>query len=181
MIIFVLLQFFTGAGAGGFYGKNEAFTLSLDFGKTVSPYLDIGTKLTMSWTGNAPWHYDIPFYHWRNPEDYPEEYFAEYKERNEVTAQFVARQYLNNLILIGSAGISMQEYITLPIQDSLGTLIMYPIGERDEYSFVFGAGMGIRIAKFDFCLTYSNRYGPLLYITREFGFKGKENGNSEKY
>lgn len=181
MIIFILLQLFIGGGAGGFSGKNEAFTVSLDFGKSIGPYLDIGTKLTMSWTGNAPWHYDIPFYNWGELEDYPEEYFTEYKERNEVTAQFVARQYLNNFILIGSAGLSMQEYITLPSQDSLEIPLMYPIGERDEYSLVFGAGMGFRIAKFDFCLTYSNRYGPLLYITREFGSKGEIKEDREKY
>lgn len=169
MIVFILLQFFAGGGLGGFYGENEAFTVSLDFGKSVGPYLDIGTKLTMSWTENAPWHYDVAFYNWGNAGEYPEEYFKNYRERNEVTAQFVARQYLNNLIFIGSAGVSMQEYITLPLQDSLESLPLYPVDEWDEYSFVFGAGVGIRVAKFDFCLTYSNRYGPLFYITREFG------------
>ena len=178
MIIFILLQYFMGGGIGGFAGENEAFTVSLDFGKPLGPYLNIGTKLTMSWTGNAPWHYDIPFYHWGDPGDYS---FTEYKERNEVTAQFVGRQYIKNFILIGSAGFSMQEYIALPTQDSLETIPMYPVGERDEYSFVFGEGMGFRIAKFDFCLTYSNRYGPLFYITKEFGSKGELKEDREKY
>jgi hypothetical protein len=169
MIVFILLQLFTGGGAGGFYGENEAFTVSLDFGKSIGPYLDIGTKLTMSWTGNAPSHFDVPFYNWGIPGEFPEEYFASYRERNEVTAQFVGRQYLGNFILIGSAGLSMQEYITLPLQDSIESVPMYPVDEWDEYSFVFGTGVGIRIDKFDFCLTYCNRYGPLFYITREFG------------
>jgi len=171
MIILIIFQVFTGGGVGGYHGYNDALTFSLDFGKTINPTLDIGTKLTMSMTGNAPRHYDIPFYNWGNPQDYLEEYFSEYRERNEVGAQFVARKYLKNFILIGLTGFSMQEYITLPIQDSLQLLPLYPVGERDVYYFVFGAGMGVKIAKFDFCLTYSNRYGPLFYITREFGSK----------
>ncbi len=169
MIILIILQYFSGGGFGGFHGHNDALTFSLDFGKIVSPTLDFGTKLTMSLTGNAPHYYDIPFYNWGNPLEYPEEYFTEYRERNEVAAQFVARKYFRNFILIGSTGFSMQEYITLPIQDSLESFPLYPIGERDEYCFVFGAGMGIRIGKFDFCLTYCNRYGPLFYVTRGFG------------
>ena len=181
MIIFLLLQVFSGGGIGGFYGENEAFTLSVDFGKKLNNYLDIGTKLTMSMTGNAPWHYDIPFYNWGSAGDYPEEYFTDYRERNEVTAQFVARRYFNNFIIIGSAGLSMQEYITLPIQDSLSTLPMYPVDEWDEYCFVFGGGAGIKVGNFDFCLTYSNRYGPLFYITREFGSRGEIEEDREKY
>jgi len=168
MIILIFFQYFFGGGVGGYHGYNDALTFSLDFGKTINPTLDIGTKLTMSMTGNAPWHYDIPFYNWGNPGDYPDEFFAEYRERNEVAAQFTARKYLKNFILIGLTGVSMQEYIVLPIQDSLPP---YPWGETDEYHLVFGAGMGVKIAKFDFCLTYSNRYGPLFYITREFGSK----------
>ena len=177
MVIFIILQYFFGGGFGGFHGHNDALTFSLDFGKTINSTLNIGTKLTMSMTGNAPDYYDIPFYNWGNPGDYPEEYFAEYRERNEVAAQFVARKYLKNFILIGLTGLSMQEYITLPRQDSLQGLPLFPVDERDEYSFVYGAGMGIRIGRFDFCLTYSNRYGPLFYITREFGSKPKQKPN----
>jgi len=40
--------------------------------------------------------YDIPFYYWGDPLNYPEEFFAEYKERNEVGAQIVARKYFKN-------------------------------------------------------------------------------------
>jgi hypothetical protein len=180
MIIFIILQYFFGGGFGGFHGHNDALTFSLDFGKTINSTLNIGTKLTMSMTGNAPGYFDIPFYYWGDPGLYPEEYFAEYRERNEVAAQFVARKYLKNFIFIGSAGLSMQEYVTLPIQDSLEVLPLYPIGERDKYYFVFGGGMGIRIGKFDFCLTYSNRYGPLFYITREFGSQAKQETNDGK-
>lgn len=175
MIILIIIQYFYGGGIGGFAGQNKALTFSLDFGKTATPTLDFGTKLTMSLTGNAPPHYDIPFYYWGDPEDYPEEYFAEYRERNEVAAHFVARKYLSNFILIGIAGVSMQEYIILPVQDSLPS---YPFGERDEYHFVYGAGTGIRIGKFDFCLTYSNRFGALFYVTREFGFQASKKPNN---
>jgi hypothetical protein len=171
MIILIIIQYFFGGGVGGLAGENDALTFSLDFGNTVNPTLDFGTKLTMSMTGNAPAHYDIPFYNWGDPGDYPEEYFAEYKERNEVAAHFVARKYLSNFILIGMAGVSMQEYIFLPIQDSLPS---YPFGERDEYHIVYGAGMGIRIRKFNFCLTYSNRFGAMFYFTREVGFSARE-------
>ena len=82
MIILIIVQYFFGGGIGGFAGANEALTFSLDFGNAFSPTLDFGTKLTMSMTGNAPSHYDIPFYYWGDPGDYPDEYFAEYKERN---------------------------------------------------------------------------------------------------
>ncbi len=174
MTILIIIQYFFGGGIGGLAGGNDALTFSLDFGKAVSPTLDFGTKLTMSMTGNAPWHYDIPFYNWGDPGDYPEEYFKEYRERNEVAAHFVARKYLSNFILIGLTGVSMQEYMILPIQDSLPP---YPFGETDEYHFVYGAGMGIRIGKFDFCLTYSNRFGALFYVTREFGFSAREKPN----
>jgi hypothetical protein len=179
MIIFIIMQYFFGGGIGGYTGQNDALTFSLDFGKTLSPTIDIGTKLTMSMTGNAPHHYDIAFYNWGNLQEYPEEYFTEYKERNEVSAQFVARKYFNNFILIGLTGVSMQEYITLPIQDSLQSLHLYPVGERDVYYFIFGAGMGIKIWEFDFCLTYSNRFGALLYVTREFGSKASEKPNDD--
>ena len=177
MIVLIMLQYFFGGGIGGYNGYNDALTFSLDFGKEVDPTLNIGTKLTMSVTGNAPYYYDIPFYYWGDPGDFPDEYFTEYRERNEVGAQFVARKYLKNFILIGLTGFSMQEYVTLPIPDSLETLPLYPVGERDENSFVFGAGMGIRIEKFDLCLTYSNRYGALFYITREFGSQPKKEVN----
>jgi hypothetical protein len=174
MIIFIIIQYFFGGGIGGFNGSNDAFTFSLDFGKSINPTFNIGTKLTMSFTSNAPDHYDIPFYYWGDSQKYPEEYFAEYKERNEVGAQLVARKYFKNFFLIGLTGLSMQEYITLPIQDSLESFPLYPVGERDAYSFVFGAGMGIRIDQFDFCFSYANRYGVLLYVTREFGFPRRQ-------
>ncbi len=177
MIIFIIIQYFFGGGIGGYTGGNDALTLSVDFGKTINPALDLGTKLTMSMTGNAPEHYDIAFYNWGNLEEYPEEYFTEYRERNEVAAQFVVRKYLGNFILIGSTGFSMQEYITLPKQDSLQTLYLYPVGERDAYYFVFGAGMGIKIGKFDLCLNYSSRSGALFYVTREFGLPAKQKSN----
>ncbi len=173
MVVLIILQYFFGGGIGGYTGQNDALTFSLDFGKRVSPTLDFGTKLAMSLTGNAPSHYDIPFYYWGDPGEYPDEYFEDYRERNEVSAQFVARKYFKNFILIGSTGFSMQEYITLPIQDSLETFPLYPIGERDAYYFVFGAGMGMRIGKFDLCLTYSNRFGALFYVTRGFGFQAR--------
>lgn len=178
MIFLIFFQTFAGGGIGGFYGHNEAFTVSLDFGKTINPTLDFGTKFTMSWTENAPSHYDIDFYNWGDPGEYPRDFFSRYRERNEVAAQLVARKYFNNLILIGLSGISLQEYIVLPTQDSLPP---YPLGEEDVYYFVFGAGLGIRIASFDFCLTYSNRYGPLLYITRQFGSKKEEIQKNKKY
>ena len=167
MVTLIIIQYFFGGGIGGVTGGNDALTFSVDFGNAVNPTLDFGTKLTMSITGNAPSHYDIPFYYWGDPGDYPEEYSAEYRERNEVAAHFVARKYLSNFILIGLAGVSLQEYIYLPIEDSLPS---YPLGERDEYHVVYGAGMGIRINKFNFCLTYTNRFGALFYVTREFGF-----------
>lgn len=174
MVVLIILQYFFGGGIGGYTGQNEALTFSLDFGNRVSPTLDFGTKLTMSLTGNAPSYYDIPFHNWGNPLEYPEEYFTEYRERNEVAAQFVARKYIRNFVLIGNLGFSMQEYITLPIQDSLEIFPLYPVDERDEYCFVFGAGMGMRIEKFDLCLTYSNRFGVLFYVTREFSFQAGE-------
>jgi hypothetical protein len=167
MITLVIFSYFFGGGIGGVAGGNDALTFSVDFGNATNPTLDFGTKLTMSFTGNAPSHYDIPFYYWGDPGDYPDEYFAEYRERNEVAAHFVARKYLSNFILIGLEGVSLQEYIYLPIEDSLPS---YPLGERDEYHIVYGAGMGIRISKFDFCLTFTNRFGALFYVTREFGF-----------
>jgi hypothetical protein len=174
MAIFLIVQYFFGGGIGGFSGPDDAFTFSIDFGKSINPNLNIGTKLTMSFTGNAPDYYDIPFYYWGDPGEYPEELFAEYKERNEVGAQIVARKYLKNFFLIGLTGFSMQEYITLPLQDSLSSLPPYPVGERDEYSLVYGAGMGIRVAKFDFCFSYTNKYGILFYITREFGYPHRQ-------
>jgi hypothetical protein len=177
MIIFIIIQYFFGGGIGGVAGKNDALTFSVDFGKEINPTLNIGTKLTMSLTGNAPDHYDIPFYNWSNPSEYPEGYFVEYRERNEVAAQFVTRKYLGNFILIGSTGFSMQEYITLANPDSLDITYPIPVDERDAYYFTFGAGMGIRIKKFDLCLTYSNRFGALFYFTREFGFKGNQDLN----
>lgn len=180
MMIFIILQYFFGGGIGGYTGQNDALTFSLDFGKRVSPALDFGTKLTMSLTGNAPSHYDIAFYNWGEVVEYPEEYFTEYRERNEVSAQFVARKYFKNFILIGSAGFSMQEYITLPIPDSLETFPLIPIGERDAYYFLFGAGMGIKVWGFDLCLTYSNRFGALFYVTREFSFQARGKPDDEE-
>ena len=124
--------------------------------------------LTMSLTGNAPQYIDIPFHNWGNWEDYPREYFAEYRERNEVGAHFVVRKHFKNFILIGLAGVSMQEYITLPIQDSGQVLPIYPVGERDKYFPIFGGGIGFTIGKLDLCLSYSNRFGLLFYVTRAF-------------
>ncbi len=180
MAIFIIVQFFFGGGIGGLYGPNDAFTFSIDFGKTVNPTLNIGTKLTMSFTADAPHHYDIPFYYWGNPLNYPEEFFAEYKERNEVGAQIVARKYFKKFFLIGLTGFSMQEYITLPISDSIESLPLFPVGERDKYFLVYGAGMGIRIAKFDVCFSYANRYGFLFYITREFGSHSRQKLDGDK-
>ena len=177
MIILIIIQHFFGGGIGGYNVRNNALTFSVDFGKKFNPSLDFGTKLTMSLTGNAPDHYDIPFYNWGNPTEYPEEYFTEYKERNEVAAQLVVRKYLGDFILIGGAGLSMQEYITLPNQDSIAIPYLYPVDERDVYYFIFGGGMGIRIGKFDLCLTYSSRSGALFYVTREFGLKSKQDSN----
>lgn len=169
MIVLIIIQYSFGGGIGGYTGVDGVLNLSLNFEKKVSPSIKMGTMLTMSMTGNAPTHYDIPFYNWGDPQEYPEEYFKEYKERNEVAAQFVAKKYLKNFILMGSTGFSMQEYITLPIPDTLQALPQYPIGERDAYYFVFGGGMGVKIGKFDLCLNYSNRFGVLFSFVREFG------------
>jgi len=180
MIVFlIIVHYFFGGGIGGFKGTNDAFTFSIDFGKTVNPTLNIGTKLTMSFTADAPDYYDIPFYRWYSAQEYPEEYFAEYKERNEVGAQIVARKYFKNFFLIGLAGFSMQEYITLPLQDSLEILPLYPISERDKYSLVYGAGIGIRIAKFDFGFSFANNYGALFYVTREFGSRNRQRSDND--
>jgi hypothetical protein len=177
MIIFIIIQYFFGGGIGGVAGVNDALTFSLDFGKTINPTFNIGTKLTMSLTGNAPDHYDIPFYNWGDPADYPAGHLIEYRERNEVAAQLFARKYLGNFILIGGAGLSMQEYITLPNPDSIETTYLIPVGERDVYHFVFGAGMGIRIGKLDLCLTYLSRSGASFYATWEFATKRKQGSN----
>ena len=182
MLTLIIIQYFFGGGIGGVEGHNDAFTFSIDFGKSINPTLNIGTKLTMSFTGDAPDYYDIPFYYWGDPGEYPEEFFAEYKERNEVGAQVVARKYFKNFFLIGLTGFSMQEYVTLPLQDSLVYLPLFPVGERDEYSLVYGAGIGVRIASFDFCFSFANRYGFLFYVTREFGsrsLKKPDNGEAE--
>jgi hypothetical protein len=168
MVILIIVQAFLGGGIGGFGGQNDALTFSLDFGKNFKSGLDTGIKFTMSLTGNAPQYFDIPFYNWGNADIYPQEYLAEYRERNEVGVQFVGRKHFKNLILIGLTGVSMQEYITLPIQDSLRVFPLYPVGERDQYFLVFGCGIGFTITKFDLCLTYSNRFGALFYVTRAF-------------
>lgn len=180
MVILIILQVFLGGGIGGFQGQNDALTFSLDFGKNFRSGLDTGIKFTMSLTGNAPRYTDIPFYNWGKPGDYPEEYFAEYRERNEVGVQFVARKHFKNFILIGLTGLSMQEYITLPIQDSVQVLPLYPIGERDKYFLNFGGGIGLTIEKFDFCLTYSNRFGVLFGITRAFRMQTTEKPENSK-
>jgi hypothetical protein len=168
MAILMILGVFLGGGIGGLQGQNDALTFSLDFGKNFKSGLDTGIKFTMSMTGNAPRYIDIPFYNWGDPGEYPKEYFAEYRERNEVGVQFVARKHFNNFILIGLTGVSMQEYIILPIPDSLQELSLYPIGEHDKYFLNFGGGIGFTIEKFDLCLTYSNRFGVLFDITRAF-------------
>jgi hypothetical protein len=168
MAIVIIFGVFLGGGIGGFQGENDALTFSLDFGKNFKSGLDTGIKLTMSITGNAPRYIDIPFYNWGDPGEFPKEYFAEYRERNEIGVQFVGRKHFNNFILIGLTGISMQEYIILPIQDSLPDVPLYPIGERDKYFLTFGGGIGFTIGKLDLCLTYSNRFGTLFDITRAF-------------
>jgi hypothetical protein len=168
MVLLIILQVFLGGGIGGFQGQSGGLTFSLDFGKNFKSGFDTGIKFTMSLTGNAPQHIDIPFYNWGNWEDYPRQYFAEYRERNEVGAQFVGRKHFNKFILIGLAGVSMQEYITLPIPDSLQDLPLYPVGERDKYFPIFGGGIGFTIGKLDLCLTYSNRFGLLFDVTRAF-------------
>ncbi len=168
MIILIILGVFLGGGIGGFQGQNDALTFSLDFGKNFKSGLDTGIKFTMSLTGNAPPYIDIPFYNWGDPGDYPREYFAEYRERNEVGVQFVGRKHFKNFILIGLTGFSMQEYITLPIQDSLQVFPLYPVGERDKYFLIFGGGIGFTITKLDLCLAYSNRFGAFFYVTRTF-------------
>lgn len=168
MVILIILQVFLGGGIGGFQGQNDALTFSLDFGKNFKSGLDTGIKFTMSLTENAPEFTDIPSYYWGDPGDYPEGYAAEYRERNEVGVQFVGRKHFKKFILIGLTGLSMQEYIILPIQDSLQVLPLYPLGERDKYFPIFGGGIGLTIEKFDFCLTYSNRFGMLFYVTRAF-------------
>lgn len=179
MMLLIIIHYFFGGGIGGYAGGNDALTFSLDFGKEINPTFDIGTKLTMSMTKNAPDYIDIPFYYWGDPGEYPEEYFASYRERNEVSAQFVARKYLKNFILMASSGLAMQEYVILPVQDSLEALPLYPLGETEKYYLVFGAGMGIKMGKFDLCLTYSNRFGALFYVTRRFGPPGTQKPDDE--
>jgi hypothetical protein len=168
MLILIILQVFLGGGIGGLGGQNDALTFSLDFGKNFQYGFDTGIKFTMSLTGNAPRYIDIPFHNWGNWEDHPREYFAEYRERNEVGVQFVGRKHFKNFILIGLTGVSMQEYIILPIQDSLQVLPLYPVGERDKYFPVFGGGIGFSVGRLDLCLTYSNRFGLLFDVTRAF-------------
>lgn len=170
MLFLMALGVFWGVGVGGFQAKNEAWTFSLDFGKRLNPDLDVGTKLTMSLTEDAPQHFDIPFYNWSTPSDYPEEMVTEYRERNEISVQIAVRKYLKNFILIGLLGFSMQEYITLVETDNLGEYSFIPIAERDEYFLTFGGGVGFEVAKLDLCLVFSNRYGTLFYVTREFKF-----------
>jgi hypothetical protein len=95
-----------------------------------------------------------------------------------VGAQMFARKYFKNFFLIGLAGFSMQEYVTLPLQDSLESLPLYPVGERDEYFLVYGAGIGMRIAQIDFCFSFANRYGFLFCVTREFVFHNRQKPDS---